>query len=61
MPSFCQDRLGTNIGRAEKKAVFSRSCSSDGQQQAEHGREVGDPAGEKTALFEPFLYKNDHF
>jgi hypothetical protein len=72
--SFYQDRLGTNIGKTQKKRV-PFSCRSDSLRAARRllsavcrGRArlrlwaaLVRCDGEKNVLFAPFIYKNDHF
>jgi hypothetical protein len=55
--SFYQDRLGTNIGKALQKTGwrFLAGLRSEG----EMAERIGE--GAENAIFEQFLYKNDHF
>jgi len=66
MPSFCQDRLGTDIQGKLKKECMPFYCkqATPGDTIMERGSWHDEllilSKGKKRSI-EPFIYKNDHF
>jgi hypothetical protein len=57
--SFCQDRLGTNIGKTQNRDAFSYRAQQLG---ALHARlEALHSTGKETPHFAPFIHEMHHF